>query len=104
LRFEKGALPEVNEFWSLTMYGADHNLVDNPISRYAIRDRTPGIKEGADGSITLYLQATSPGKDNESNWLPTPKQGQFNMALRCYGPGEPIIKQTWQPPTVRKVQ
>jgi hypothetical protein len=58
-----------------------------PISRYAIRDRTPGIKEGADGSITLYLQSTSPGKDKESNWLPTPKQGQFNMALRCYGPG-----------------
>jgi hypothetical protein len=103
LRFEKGALPEVNEFWSLTMYGADHNLVDNPISRYAIPYRTPGIKEGADGSITLYLQSTSPGKDRESNWLPTPKQGQFNMALRCYGPGEPIIKQTSQPPTVRKV-
>jgi hypothetical protein len=52
----------------------------------------------------LYLQSDSPGKDKESNWLPTPKHAQFNMALRCYGPGEPIIKQTWQPPTVRKVQ
>jgi hypothetical protein len=103
LRFDKGGLPPVHEFWSLTMYGADHNLVDNPISRYAIRDRTPGIKTDADGSTTLYLQSNSPGKDKESNWLPTPKRGQFNMALRCYGPGEPIIKQTWQPPTVKKV-
>jgi hypothetical protein len=103
LRFEKGGLPPVHEFWSLTMYGGDHNLVDNPISRYAIRDRTPGIKEGADGSTTLYLQSNSPGKDIESNWLPTPKQGSFNMALRAYVPGEQIIKQTWRPPTVKKI-
>jgi hypothetical protein len=67
LRFEKGGLPPVHEFWSLTMYGADHNLVDNSISRYAIRDRTPAIKVAADGSITLYLQSSSPGKDKESN-------------------------------------
>ena len=103
LRFEKGALPQVHEFWSLTMYSADHNLVDNPISRYAIRDRTP-VKQSSDGSITLYLQSDSPGADKESNWLPTPKQGSFNIALRAYVPGEPIIKQTWQPPTVKKVQ
>jgi hypothetical protein len=103
LRFEKGGLPQVHEFWSLTMYGADHNLVDNPISRYAIRDRTLGIKVDTDGSITLYLQSSSPGKDKESNWLPTPKQGSFNMALRAYVPGEQIIKQTWKPPTVKKL-
>jgi hypothetical protein len=103
LRFDKGGLPPVHEFWSLTMYGADHNLVDNPISRYAIRDRTPGTKVDADGSITLYLQSNSPGKDKESNWLPTPKQGAFNMALRAYVPSEQIIRQTWKPPTVKKV-
>jgi len=103
LRFEKGGLPQVHEFWSLTMYGADHNLVDNPISRYAIRDRTLGIKVDTDGSITLYLQSSSPGKDKESNWLPTPKQGSFNMALRAYVPGDQIIKQTWKPPTVKKL-
>jgi hypothetical protein len=54
LRFEKGALPPANEFWSLTMYDPAHNLVDNPIDRYAIRDRTPGIKREADGSTILY--------------------------------------------------
>jgi hypothetical protein len=103
LRFQKGALPPANEFWSLTVYNPAHNLVDNPINRYAIRDRTPGIKQDADGSTILYLQSTSPGADKESNWLPTPKQGAFSLALRTYGPGEAIIKQTWQPPTVRTV-
>ena len=51
MRFEKGALPPANEFWSLTMYDPAHNLVDNPINRYAIRDRTPGVKQEADGSL-----------------------------------------------------
>jgi hypothetical protein len=91
------------EFWSLTMYDPAHNLVDNPINRYAIRDRSP-FKQEADGSTILYLQSTSPGTDKETNWLPTPKQGAFSLALRTYGPGEPIVKQTWQPPTVKKVQ
>ena len=51
MRFEKGALPPANEFWSLTMYDPAHNLVDNPINRFAIRDRTPGVKQEADGSL-----------------------------------------------------
>jgi hypothetical protein len=47
LRFEKGGMPQVNEFWSLTMYDPAHNLVDNPINRYAIRDRMPLKQEPA---------------------------------------------------------
>jgi hypothetical protein len=104
LRFEKGALPPAKEFWSLTLYDPKHNLVDNPINRYAIRDRTPGIKREADGSTIFYLQLTSPGANKESNWLPTPKQGAFSMALRTYGPGDAITNQTWRPPTVERVQ
>jgi len=61
LTFAKGALPPVNEFWSVTMYGPDYNLVPNPLNRFAIRDRTSNVKQGADGSTTFYLQATSPG-------------------------------------------
>jgi hypothetical protein len=102
LRFEKGGLPAVKQFWSITMYGPDYNLVSNPINRYAIRDRTPGIKTAGDGSVTLYLQSTSPGPEKESNWLPTPKEGRFSMLLRAYGPEEPILEQTWVPPTVSK--
>lgn len=103
LHFDKGALPPVKEFWSLTLYGADNNLVDNPIDRYAIRDRTPGVKRNADGSFSLHLQSDSPGKDKESNWLPAPAQGRFYLALRAYVPGNAVIDQTWQPPTVKRV-
>ena len=59
MRFEKGALPPANEFWSLTVYDPAHNLVDNPINRYAIRDRTPGVKQEADGSLRRCSDAAN---------------------------------------------
>ena len=43
------------------------------------------MKPGADGSITIYIQAESPGKDKESNWLPAPKE-PFYMLFRMYQP------------------
>ena len=49
-------------------------------------------------------EPASPGADKESNWLPTPEQGAFHIALRTYGLGDAIVKQTWQPPTAKKVQ
>jgi hypothetical protein len=43
LHFDPGRTPPANAFWSLTMYDAHRYLVENPIHRYAIRDRTPGL-------------------------------------------------------------
>lgn len=102
LTFAKGELPPVNEFWSVTMYGPDYNLVPNLLKRFAIRDRTPGVKQSSDGSTVFYLQSASPGPDKEGNWLPTPKAGRFSMLLRAYVPKQPILDRTWLPPTVKK--
>jgi Protein of unknown function (DUF1214) len=66
-------MPPVDAFWSLTMYDVPKFLlVSNPIDRYSIGDRTPGLHVVGDGSLTIYLQHESPGPDKESNWLPTP--------------------------------
>ena len=35
-------------------------LVANPIDRYSIGDRTPGLKTAEDGSVTIFMQADSP--------------------------------------------
>jgi hypothetical protein len=72
MHFEKGQLPPVNGFWSLTMYDADYFFVDNKLNRYNLSQRNK-FKTNPDGSVDLYIQNESPGKDKESNWLPAPK-------------------------------
>ncbi len=102
LKFASGKLPDVKEFWSMTMYDLTNNLVKNPIDRYAIGSLSGGFEKARDGSLTLYIQNESPGKDKESNWLPAPK-GDFWVVMRAYGPGKGIIEQTWEMPGLVKV-
>ena len=103
ITFTKDRIPPAKNFWSWTMYKLPQRwLVDNPINRYAIGSATPGLKKAADGSITIYFQAKSPGKDKESNWLPAPK-GPFWPILRTYGPGKSILDRSWKLPQVKQV-
>jgi hypothetical protein len=103
ITFTADQIPPAKNFWSFTMYKLPQRwLVDNPINRYSIGSATPGLKKAADGSITLYFQAKSPGKDKESNWLPAP-EGPFWPILRTYGPGKPILDKTWKLPQVNQV-
>jgi hypothetical protein len=61
MTFPRGMEPPVDGLWSLTAYGADMNLIPNPIDRYSIGDRTPGVRKNADGGTTFYFQDESPG-------------------------------------------
>jgi hypothetical protein len=104
LTFTADQIPPAKNFWSWTMYKLPQRwLVDNPIDRYSIGSATPGLKTAADGSITLYFQAKSPGKDKESNWLPAP-EGPFWLVLRTYGPSKAILDKTWKLPAVKRVE
>ena len=87
MRFAPGCLPPVSAFWSITMYDAtDGMLVANPIDRYAIGDRTPGLHTDADGSLTIYVQEQAPENPVAfANWLPCPS-GRFLLCLRAYLP------------------
>jgi hypothetical protein len=107
LTFAKGQQPPVNAFWSVTMYdGKTQLLIKNPINRYLINaPMVPGMKKNADGSLTLYIQKDSPGKDKESNWLPAP-DGPIYLVMRLYWPKKeppsilPPGEGTWQPPAI----
>ncbi|MGW2182287.1 DUF1254 domain-containing protein [Streptomyces sp. NPDC001732] len=103
LRYEAGTLPPVDAFWSLTVYDEDRNLVPNPIDRYSIGDRTQGLVSDADGGLTLYLQPDSPGPGRDSNWLPTPQQGIWYVALRMYLPRPEVIDARWHCPPITRV-
>jgi hypothetical protein len=107
LTFPAGQLPPVNAFWSVTMYdGKSQLLIKNPIHRYLINSpMMPNMKKNADGSLTLYIQKDSPGKDKESNWLPAPNDLIY-LVMRLYWPKTeppsilPPGEGTWKPPGI----
>jgi hypothetical protein len=79
-------------FWSLTLYNQNNNYnVENPIHRYSLGSDNQ-MKMNADGSLTIYVQSTSPGKDKEANWLPSGDSVQpIYFILRSYAPGQAMI-------------
>ena len=95
-------LPPSDAFWSLTMYQPPKfYLVANPINRYSIGDRTPGLKYNDDGSLDIYFQHESPGLEKESNWLPAPA-GPFRVTMRIYQPHEAVLDGSYVVPPIRK--
>jgi hypothetical protein len=72
LHFEKGVTPPVNAFWSITLYDSEGFQVSNVLNRFTVSSWMP-FKYNTDGSLDLYFQHESPGKDDESNRLPAPK-------------------------------
>ena len=109
LTFADGQYPPVNAFWSVTMYdGKTQLLIKNPINRYLINSpMLPNLKKNADGSLTLYIQHASPGKEKESNWLPAPN-GPIYLVMRLYWPKPeppsilPPGEGTWKPPALQQ--
>jgi hypothetical protein len=101
IHFPAGQLPPNNACWSLTMGDAQNHFVPNPINRYSLSDRSALIPN-ADGSVDIYIQATSPA-GHQSNWLPAPS-GQFILWLRVYLPGQTILDSEYEIPPVVEVK
>ncbi len=109
LTFAAGQMPPVNAFWSVTMYyGKSQLMVENLINRYLVNTAMAShMKKNADGSLTIYIQKDSPGKDKEANWLPAPNDTAY-LVMRLYWPKPateavsilPVGKGTWKPPGI----
>ena len=97
----------VDGFWSLTMYQPTPDgqffLVDNPIRRYAIGDRTAGLRRGPKGEIDIWISRTDPGGDRTANWLPAPATGDYTFTLRAYLPRKALLDGTYRVPAVVRV-
>jgi hypothetical protein len=102
LHFDKGQTPPTNVTWSVSMYDPEGYYVPNAINRYDLAPSMP-LKFSADGSLDLYIQATSPGADEEENWLPAPSTGQFNLTVRIFWPTEAVLDGSYKLPPIRKV-
>lgn len=103
LRFAAGALPPVDAFWSVTAYGPDDFLIDNPLNRYALGDRDP-LVAGADGSIELLVQADPPPPERRANWLPVKAGQDFVLNARLYRPRAQALDGRWSMPPVERLE
>jgi hypothetical protein len=104
LHFDKGMTPPAKAFWSITMYSSDLFFVENKLNRFTVSSRFD-FKYNDDGSLDLYIQHESPGKDMEANWLPAP-EGKFILMMRLYWPNEKepsILGGSWKPPAVKRI-
>lgn len=98
IRFDQD--PPVDAFWSITMYGLpDFFLCANPIGRYSIGDRTPGLRRAADGSLTIVIQHEQPA--DISNWLPAPA-APFRPIMRLYQPRAGVLDGSYKIPPIVK--
>ena len=95
LHFDKGAMPPVDAFWSVTLYDSEGYQVANSLDRFAVSSWMK-FKYDPDGSLDLYFQNASPGPDKEANWLPAPK-GPFNLTMRLYAPKSEALTGKWSP-------
>ena len=102
VHFDKGELPPVDAFWSVTMYDGEGFQAANPINRFAIGDRDD-LSFNEDGSLDLYLQHDSPGEQHESNWLPAPR-GPLGVTMRLYAPAPQALDGRWTPPATKMVR
>ncbi len=91
-----------NGVWSISQY-RENFYVHNPIERYQIGSGMP-LNFNPDGSLDIYIQANSPGKDKEANWLPAPPTGMFNLSFRFYNPKKEALDPAYKFPPVRKVE
>lgn len=95
--------PPARFFWSLTLYDARTQQPHaNPLNRYMLGDRSPGLQYGSDGSVTLYIQSEPPAGPLAANWLPAPR-GPFYLAIRAYGPKAELLEGKWVPNSVQRV-
>jgi hypothetical protein len=95
--------PPVSAFWSLTMYSVpDFYLVENPIGRYSLGDRTPGLVRDEDGALTITISRERPEDDSAAaNWLPAPS-GDFRPVMRMYEPDPAVLDRRYTVPAITR--
>ena len=103
LHFPVGQGLPVDSFWSLSLYEAtpdgQYFFTDNPLGRYAIGDRTPGLQTSANGSLDIWIGHDNPGPERQANWLPTPA-GPFALFMRAYLPRPDLLDGIYRLPAI----
>lgn len=103
LHFPANRMLPVNSFWSLSLYEATDDgqyfFTENPLNRFAIGDRTEGLKHNDDGSLDIWIGHADPGEERRANWLPAPA-GPFALFMRAYLPKPELLDGAYRLPPI----
>jgi hypothetical protein len=106
IRFNKGDMPPVQGFWSITMYDNAYYFYPNALNKLTVSSRNR-FQYNADGSLDLYFSHDQPAGAAQANWLPAP-QDDFILCMRMYWPRVtppsilPTANPSWTPPAVKE--
>jgi hypothetical protein len=95
----------IGGFWSVSMYqiGKDgsRRFVENPLSRFAVGDRSSHLRAERDGTTDLFIQTGRPQGERSVNWLPAPA-GPFALVFRAYLPKAEMLDGSFRLPPVKQ--
>lgn len=101
IRFEGGAWPPNEAFWSIAAYAADsRRLLDTRTGRYAIGSATEGLALRPSGALEIFVSSDAPEDPmRRANWLPV-RPGPLVLVARIYQPLPPVLEGGYSLPPV----
>ena len=91
----------VTLYWSVTAYDRSTHTLIRDVPWASRSSNTPGLHVEADGSVRLFF-APVPPDGRSANWIPTQRDGRFEVLCRFYGPQPAFFDKTWRLPNLKR--
>jgi hypothetical protein len=92
----------VKQYWSATAYDRVTHALIREMPRSGRSSQSPGLQTNADGSVDIWFSPKAPA-GKESNWVPTKRDGKFEVLFRFYGPEKSVFDKTWTLPDIERI-
>lgn len=89
-------------YWSYTLYGEDHFLIDNEADRFSFNMDDVEYRDSTRNEYDIFISK----KETKTNWLPTADAENMSILLRLYNPAKEVYtnKETLDLPTITKIK
>ena len=92
----------ITQYWSATTYDRATHAFIRGMEQFSRSSQNPDLQVNCDGSVDLYFGPRNHDGE-ETNWIPTSGEGQFEVLFRFYGPEQPLLEKTWKLPDIEKI-
>jgi hypothetical protein len=87
----------VTQYWSVIAYDRATHALIREVPAPGRSSLTPGLVVNPDGTVHLSFGPSPPSED-ESNWIPTRADQEFELLFRFYGVKPSLFEKTWALP------